>query len=89
MWYCGHQPDFILISVSGFESVLVYFCQGDITGLCFLTFLGTVSHKSTRGSCSCLKCRTPPLKTSDVGTDRKKRCGLGYFFSLSLFFWQG
>lgn len=54
MLYCEHKPDFILISVSVFKLTLVYFCQGDITGLCFLTSFGTVSHKSTPDSCLCI-----------------------------------
>lgn len=32
--------------------MLLYFCQGDITGLCFLISLGTIRHKSTSYSCS-------------------------------------
>lgn len=34
-------------------------------------------------------CCTPPLKISGKGTHRKKRCGLGFFFSFLLFSGKG
>lgn len=77
-----------LISVSGFESMLLYFCQGDITGLCFLISLGTVRHKSTSYSCSCIQVpgllytSSEDLKQRD---SQKEGLCLGFFFFPSFF----
>lgn len=82
MLHCGHKPDFILISVSGFKSTLVYFCQGDITGLCFLTSLGTVSHKSTSDSCSCIWVSSLLYASSEdfrQGDSQKEALWFGFF----------
>ena len=88
----GHKPDLILISVSGFESTLVYFCQGDIINLWVLTSLGTVSHKSTPGSCSCIWVSSLSYASSEdfrQEDSQKEALWFGFFFLFPSFSGKG
>lgn len=81
MLCCGHKPDFILISISGFESTLIYFCQSDTTGLCILTSPSSISPLILVPDLESVVCLLRRLQACT----KKKHCGWFGFFFLFIF----